>query len=136
MFILYTVETYVYLIVLSLISVKLLDSSLRKNAVFVSLLEMLPTLAIYKLVTLAPYKDLLMLAVSLIIPLICSKFLLEEVKTVQLIYVFFLMYVFNAIFSYCFLFFLPKNERKNRKCTYIRRKMDIILHPVAIFPAN
>lgn len=110
MFILYTVETYVYLIVLSLISVKLLDSSLRKNAVFVSLLEMLPTLAIYKLVTLAPYKDLLMLAVSLIIPLICSKFLLEEVKTVQLIYVFFLMYVFNAIFSYCFLFFLPKNE--------------------------
>nr|DAU31909.1 MAG TPA: hypothetical protein [Caudoviricetes sp.] len=34
------------------------------------------------------------------------------------------------------LSFLPKNERKNRKCTYIRLKMKIILHPVAIFPAN
>ena len=78
MFILYTVETYVYLIVISLISVKLLDSSLRKNAVFVSLLAMLPILVIYKLITLAPYKELLLLAVSFIIPLLCSKFCLKK----------------------------------------------------------
>lgn len=109
MSILYSLENYLYIIVLLLFSKTILKCTLRKNALLITpVLFMIIYFTYFIINNYFPYKALLML-VSLMIPLSVSRIIIENVKTMHLIYLFFIFYFFNAILSSCVLFFLPKS---------------------------
>ena len=120
MAILSTIESYMYLTVLLLFSVKIFGYTLRKNIVPLSLgLSLLIFLVYCIIVKIDTPKFVYAMITSILIPLLGSKILIKDAKMVCLIYLFLLIYSLNVMFSSCILFFLPKSLRFQMRTEFI-----------------